>query len=198
MTALATSYDCELRLGRALSSTEARRVDVLLADASATIRAYTGQTISQDTTTDRVKVRRTKIRLPQRPVTAVDAIADRNGTALTYTWLGGDEIQLGLLSSLYDWAWEAWSTELGAVDVTYTHGHDPIPDDVVGVCASVALRALGQTPTESGFTARSIEGYSEQFGSTGAAGPFGLLPDERFILDRYRRRAGYAQGDFLR
>lgn len=200
MTTLATELDLERRLGRSLTHDEGRRVDALLTDASAAIRAYTAQTITSETTTDRLRIRRGRVRLPQRPVTDVDAVTDTEGTALSFTWSGSDELDVGLIDVLYDWAWEPFRTGTDSipVDVTYTHGYLDVPDDIVGVCAGIALRALGQTPTMSGITAESIEGYSYTIGSVGAAGGFGLLPDERTILDRYRRRVSYTDMRYLR
>ena len=43
------------------------------------------------------------------------------------------------------------------------------------------------------MTAETIAGYSYTMGAVGAAGGFGLLADEREILDRYRRKGGFVQ-----
>jgi hypothetical protein len=187
---LATLEDVEARLGRPVTSEELTRIDAVLADVSARVRSYTGQQISLDTTTQRVPVRSGAARLPQRPVVDVDAVADHHGNAIPFDWDGGDRVLLGLgiLHSQFDW--EPWRSPLRAVQVTYTHGHDPVPDAIVGVVASIAARTVVRSPADAGVVQESIDGYSYTVGQVGAAGGFGLFPDERQILDRFRRSGG--------
>ena len=102
MVSLATSADLEARLGRDLTDAEATRVDALLADASAMIRAYTGQTFAlvED---DEVTLRGSggTIRLPQRPVTAVASVVAIGGdgapdvTVIDWIWDGVDLVRVG-------------------------------------------------------------------------------------------------------
>lgn len=191
MTDLATVADLEAHLGRTMSGQEATRAGAILADTSASVRGYTGQDFTQASTTDVVRVRRGRALLPQRPVDAVDAVTDLDGHPVPSQWLGNDVIDLlgnGILAD--GWAIEPWSTPLGAVVVTYTHGYDEVPADIVGVTCSVTLRALGTDPLLGGRMQESIGGYFYSTGPTGAAGGFGLLNDERAVLDRYRRIVG--------
>lgn len=194
MTALISAADLEARLGRDLTETEENRVDALLADVTAAVTAYTGQSFTTETTTQRVKIRgagsEAFVILPQRPVSAVDTVEDMNGTTLpVWTWDEGDRVYLSR-QVWSDFQWEPYRRPLNFVKVTYTHGHDSVPADVVGVAASMALRALGLDPLESSITQEAVDGYMYQRGSAGAAGGFGLLPDERAVLDRYRREFG--------
>jgi hypothetical protein len=185
---LATSADVVARLGRALTTVEAARIDALLTDASASVRNYTRQTITEETTTDRLRVRGGKVRLPQRPVTAVTSVTNMNGDPVLYQWFGFDDLWTS--PNVPDtWAWEPWRTGIMAVDVTYTHGYDPVPDDIVGVVCSIVMRAIGREPVDAGITTESIQGYSYTLGSAAAAGGFGMLQAERDILDAYRRVA---------
>lgn len=184
---LATLDDLETRLGHAVDNAD--RAEALLADASAAVVAYTGQTFVQETTTARIRVRRGQIRLPQRPVTEVSAIADVDGVDVTHTWDGGSRIDL-TGNPLNWWEINTRTTGLNWVDVTYTHGYETVPSDVIGVVCQMAARALGRAAEESGITQESIAGYSYTVGSVAAAGAVGMLPEEKTTLDRYRRLLG--------
>lgn len=189
MDPLASEDDVVARLGRDLTATEAARIDALLSDASAKVRAYTGQDITQATSTTRVRVRQNRIRLPQRPVTAVSAVTDLNAVALTGWTLVGSVVYLD--TAVPDqWAWEPRRTAVGFVDVTYTHGYETVPDELIAVVCQIVGRALGNDATQSGITSETLGAYSYSTGTAGAAGPLGLLPDERAVLDSYRRDVG--------
>jgi hypothetical protein len=150
----------------------------VLADASAAVRAYTGQTISAATTTARTRVRWGEARLSQRPVTTVDEAAAVDGTVLTgWEWDGLDR-----LTGLTD----------DVVDITYTHGWEPVPDDVIGVVCAIAARSL-PGDADPGIVSEAIAGYSYTRGSVTAAGPWGMFTQEQQILDRYRRPGGTAR-----
>lgn len=187
---LATTDDLEVRLGRALTGTEVDRAEALLAGASARVQTYTGQTftlVENDTVT--VKVRNRIARLPQRPVTAVDAVTDPNDNTIGFTWLGDDRVQVG--NGLdYSWVFEPWRNGLNLVTVTYSHGYTTVPADVVDVVCQMAGRAMTRSADETGLTQESIAGYSYSVGSAAASGSVGMLPDERAALDVYRRRLG--------
>lgn len=187
---LATLADIVQRLGRDLTAAEAIRVEALSRDASASVRNYMRQDISAATSTVRLRVRGTKVRLPQRPVTAVTTVANVNGGPIMFSaWEGFDTITIS--SNLLDtFAWEPFRYGIAAVDVTYTHGWDPVPDDIVGVVCSIVLRALGREPVDAGITSESIAGYSYQLGSAAAAGGFGMLQAEKDVLDTYGRVGG--------
>lgn len=187
MTDLATSTDIEARLGRTLTTLEATRVVPLLTDASASVRNYTRQTITQVTDdVVRLKIRNGRVRLPQRPATAVTTVKNTLGDLVLFQWDGGSIVVVG--SNVPDtFAWVPWLNGMAAVDVTYTHGYSTVPDDIVGVVCSIVMRALGREPLDAGITSETIQGYSYSLGSAGAAGAFGLLSSEADILDAYRR-----------
>src|SRR5688500_2155419 len=92
---LATVEDVECRSGRTLTDAERDRLDCLLADASAAVRAYTGQQFTLATTPARLKVKGGKVRLPQSPVSAVTDVDSVTATALAFTWYGGPLVALG-------------------------------------------------------------------------------------------------------
>jgi hypothetical protein len=158
-----------------------------LEDASAVVRAYTGQHFTRAVTTDRVRLRHGSARLPQRPVHDVVAVTGAWGGTATWAWDGGDVIWL-TYPLAYSPALPAAVTE--ALLVEYDHGYDETPDDVVAVVCNMAARALGAPPENSGVNTESITNYSVTLGPVGAAGAVGLFRDEQAILDRYRRVAG--------
>lgn len=191
MAALATTDDLADRLGRSFSADEAAQAALLLDDASAAVRGHTGQQFTEDTTTERLRVRNGRVRLAQLPVTDVDGVTDIDGNDVAFTWDGGERLDVS--SSVPDnWAWEPRKSGLAYVDVTYTHGYATIPDVIVAVVCQMAGRALGRPADETGVTQESIAGYSYTVGAAAAAGAVGMLADERAVLDRYRRIGGMA------
>ena len=192
MEPLATSADVVARLGRDLTPVETIRVDALLVDASASVRSRAGQDFTQAETTDRLRVDRNgKVTLPQRPVTAVGAVVSLSGAEVAHAWPGFDQLVTGAgTTEAWTWQFEPFLNGVGAVDVTYTHGFETIPDDLVGVVCSIVLRAVGREPLDAGITSETIAGYSYALGVTGAAGAFGMLQPELDIVDRYARVGG--------
>lgn len=191
MAALATTDDLADRLGRSFSPAEEARAALLLDDASAAVRSYTGQHFTQETTTDRLRVRNGRVRLSQLPVTDVDSVSDIDGNDVTFTWNGGERLDVNA-GVPDDWAWEPRVSGLAYVDVAYTHGYDAIPDDIVAVVCQIAGRAFGRPADDAGMTSETIAGYSYSVGAAAAAGGVGMLADERAVLDRYRRIGGMA------
>jgi hypothetical protein len=183
---LATQADVEARLGRTLTAgAETTKVAALLADASAAIRSYTGQTITAvagDVLT--VDAPYTgELTLPERPVTAVTSIT-LDGVALTgWSWDSGHSVALP----------GGWSTQSsvtypgrGVLRITYSHGYGSVPADVVAVCASMVLRAM---QTTAGVRSETLGDYSVTYAGDGSPGAVGFTADERMLLNRYRRLA---------
>lgn len=189
---LATVDDLEARA--AVTLDDDSKIDALLRDASAAVRdAAFGQEFTAGTKTDqRVKIRNGIVRLPQRPVTAVTAVKDENDNALEFTWLGDDRVRLANTAALNAWELEPYRNPLGEVLVTYAYGYETgaLPDLLVAITCNVALRALGRDPRDGALVQESVEGYSYQTGSIGAAGPVGLLPEEKLRLGRFARPHG--------
>lgn len=189
MADLCVVADIENRLGRVLTDAEVMRVTALIADASASIRNYTRQTITEETTTDVLRIRNGRVRLPQRPVTAVTTVVNVNGDPVIYQWDGAD--MLAASSNVPDsWAWVPWRNGINNLTVTYTHGYATVPDDIVAVCCSIVMRSLGREPVDAGLQSETIQGYSYTLGAIGAAGAVGLLQSEKDILDAYCRVGG--------
>jgi len=156
------------------------------------VRTYTGQQFTKATTTDKLRIRNGVIRLPQLPVASVSSVVDPNANAVLYTFDGIDRIYTS--TNVPDsFTFEPWSTPLRVLTVTYVHGYDDIPDDIIGVVCSMVSRALGVNPTAAAVVQEAVGPFSRSVGSIGAAGAIGLLPAERETLDRYRIVGGFVQ-----
>lgn len=191
MARLATVADLESRLGRGLDEDETTRAEALLDSASARVRTYTGQQFDETTGGSRLRVRSGRVRLPQRPVTAVASVADTDANDVAFTWHAGDTVYLDALGTLHRFDLQPYGGSGPQwVDVTYTHGYASTPDDVVEVVCQMVLRAFGSDPAASGLTQESVEGYSYSIGGAAAAGAVGMLDDEKAALDVYRRKGG--------
>lgn len=177
MDPLATIEDLEARLGRQFTGFDHTRAQAILTDASAAIRGFTGQKISRATSTVRLTPPAYTmwgydrgVSLPQWPVVSVDTVTDEFGNSVGVTWVYGDFVAV-----------------TGPVVVTYTHGWDPVPDDIIASVCQIAGRAFGMQSDTSGVTSETLGGYSYAIGAAAAAGPLGMLNDERTILKKYRR-----------
>jgi hypothetical protein len=202
---LASPADLVARLGRDLTSIEAARADALLADASALVRGYTRQTF--DPVEDDVVVLRpvgTLLRLPRQPVTAVTAVAaigEEPEVPLSgWQWDGSDLVDIGGLGSIIvnlpDW-WYDTPGGPNTYRVTYSHGYEETPPDVVAVVAAMVLRTLTAPSMVEGLVSsqEQIGQYSHGYQlqqTTGSAGPSVRLTqaDKQALDDAgYRRRA---------
>ncbi len=201
LDALATSDDLADRLGRELTDAEARKAPSLLADASALVRAYTGQTF--DLTLDDEVVLRpvgVTLRLPQRPVLAVTSVTGVGPPPLAdvplsgWVWDGLDKVNVdgigGVVLNLPEW----WGEGYGAntYRVVYDHGYLTTPDDVVAVVCSIVNRVLLAPSPVEGMTSETIGQYRYQLGSSAGASAR-LTPADKDALSNYRRRAGTIQ-----
>lgn len=154
--AFATSSDLATRLKRTFTAVESDQADLLLAGATAQIRALTGQWISEvvdDTFTTDAPLSRV-LWLPERPVTAVLSVT-LDGEAVT------DFRRRGSRLIRHD----PWATcegvELVAV---YTHGYsdeDERFDLARDSCMAMAGPQMGNT---KGLKQRTIDDYTEVFG----------------------------------
>lgn len=180
---LATPAQLSARMTSVTATPEA--LDAALTDASAAVRAFTGQVFNHVISTDGLKVACCGVlRLPQRPVLDVQTVTTATvygADDVGFAWDGGDRLEVD-------------SPAVRFV-VTYEHGYDDgmMPDDVVAIVCNVAARTLGHPREDAGVTQQSITNFSESFGAVGAAGPAGLFDDEKAVLARYRRVGAQAR-----
>lgn len=189
MDALATDVDVALRFGRDLTDDEKPRINTLLLDASARVRREAGgQLITKQTTTVRLPVRRGQIDLPQYPVVAVTAVKNDAGSDITVQWSAPSSwIYVGSVDrfDLEPFYGSQYGNQY--LNVTYTHGYDPIPDEIVGLVCQMAGRAFGVSPESAAVTSETLGAYSYAIGGAAAAGGFGMLRDEIVVARGYRK-----------
>lgn len=200
MASLITQEQFEDRLGRELTAAEEARFPGLSADASAKIRAYTGQTF--DLVEDDEYVGRpvgTKVRLPQRPVLAVTSV-----TAVGYGGVGDivlpevggwgwDGLDLVEIYPMAGRVWvnmpEAWDDADGPNTylIVYDHGYAAAPDIVVAVGFDMLSRTLLSPSMTPGLTSERIGQYSYQMGQFPGGGTAGasviLTEADKAMLD---------------
>jgi hypothetical protein len=196
VTALATIDDLESRLGRDLSEIEQARAEALLNDASAMIRAYTGQEF--DEVTGDVAVLRAQsgvVRLPQRPVTAVSSVVALGGglapdvTVTDYVFDGIDQIRIGEGAYVINLPAIWWDDDgyPGTFRVTYDHGYPTVPADVVAITCGMVLRTLTAPTSQGGVTSETIGSYSYRLDAPDTGLLVTMTKDDRQALARYRR-----------
>lgn len=195
MAALATVEDLKARLGRELTEAEQARAEALLADASAMIRAYTGQEF--DLVEDDEVVLRVQsgvVRLPQRPVTDVTSVVAIGGDGVPdvaivdYIFDGIDQIRIGEGSFVINLPAIWWDDDgyPGTFRIIYSHGYQNPPADVVAITCGMVLRTLTAPTMAGGVTGETIGSYSYRLDSAGAGTAVVLSGDDRKALTRYR------------
>lgn len=150
-----------------------------LARASARLRRAAGRPISATTSTVRLRVDGGTVRLPGGPITAVSTVvrlAEDGGATLTgWRWDGMEHIHDVPL----------WC---GQVLVTYTHGFAVIPDELLELVCSVAVRvgaADEASGMEAGIRSESIDDYTVTYAAEAVESASGLLPGEERQLAAY-------------
>lgn len=190
MPQFATHDDFAARMGLTLTGAEQTRADTLLTLASQLIVEETGQTITQ--VTDDVytapSVYGDRLRLPQRPVTAVSSVSlqPKGGSQFTLDpntyYLDGGELVRSRFPLGYELVFrqygQGWLGPFWTVRVTYTHGYATIPGVVKAVCMEAARRVW----VNAGAAVSEREG--ETGANYGVAATAGLLltPTERAKL----------------
>ena len=199
MTALAAPEDLESRLGRDLTVAEAARAEALLADASAMIRAFTSQDFSV-VEGDQVTLRGQggTVRLPQRPVTAVTSVVAIGGdgapdvTVIDWIWDGIDQIRIGEGSFVINLPAIWWDDDAypGTYRVTYSHGYEEVPADVVAVVCGMVMRTLTAPTMAGGVRSETVGPYSYQLDAAGTGISVMMSQADRDVLKRYRKTEG--------
>jgi hypothetical protein len=171
-----------------------------ITEATAAIKNYCHQMIElveDDEYTFDVEAGRSKLFLPELPVTAVASVVE-DGETLTE---GSDEDYQVANHGVLHRVGQDWEAGVQIVVVTYTHGYATIPDDVVAVCTRAAARAYqaGLRASEDagvpGIASKSLGDFSVSYSSgaggvgegvMGASGSRMLLLSEKDMLNRYR------------
>lgn len=164
-------------------------------EATAAIRNYCKQYIElveNDQVTFDVRPARWNLLLPELPVVSVDTVVE-DGETLTVD----DDYELGNYGQLWR-VNRRWAAGNQIVVVTYDHGYETIPDDVVAVCTRAASRAYqaGLKAEDAsgvpGIASKSLGDFAVSFASEGNEGVMGasaarmLLLSEKDMLNKYR------------
>lgn len=187
---LATVEELEARLGHTVDAT---RAFALLLDASNIVRGYTRQTISR-VENDKAVLRfgHGRVILPQRPADKPTLVerADGSGAVpeVSWWWSGLDEIDFMNYALVANGPF--YRHAMRAVIVTYSHGYETIPGDVVAVVCQMVGRVLDSAVSSPGLRSEMIDDYKADLGGGLVSGSIALVPDEKETLDKYRRRAG--------
>lgn len=171
--------------------------DRAIQEASVAIQNYCRQQIEQEEddaiTLDSAGGRR--LFLPQLPVSDISSVIE-DGEPL----VEGDDYKLGQHGVLHR-VDQNWAAGIQIVTITYTHGYDPIPGDVLAICTRAGARAYqaglkaAETNAVPGVTAMGLGDFSVSFGAEGGGGSGGvlgasaaplLLRSEMELLNRYR------------
>lgn len=117
--------------------------------------------------------------LPAAPVTAVTSV-ELDGTALVldtdYAWSSD-----GYLRRL---GGSCWPARLRCIEVTYSHGHALIPDDIQEVVIDQARAIYAVQP---GVQQKTVGSQSVTFGAQAATG---VTAQWSTVVERYRLNAG--------
>lgn len=193
MTAFAEIGDVEVLCLSPLSDAQSARAEILLDRAANRIRAYTGQTFDLVQTTDTLRSLGSIVKLPQLPVVSLDAVEviDYLGTAYPVPVFGFDQIDridlatYGAVLNLPEVVLSSDAIWCGSVKVTYTHGYEEIPADVVDLNADLVARIFNSPAGEQvGVRSQGVGPYSVSLDTAG--GQLALTAGDMAVLDRYR------------
>jgi hypothetical protein len=176
-----------------------------IVEATAAIRNYCRQWIElvedEEITLD-VMQPRSNLLLPELPVVEVSEVIE-DGELL----VDGEDYMLAQYGQLMRLAggngsYSRWAQGVQIVVVTYTHGYDTLPDDVVAVATRAASRAYqaglfaDDTSGVPGVASKSLGDYSVSYtsgsgggvgeGMLGASAARMLLLSEKDMLNKYR------------
>lgn len=181
MVALAASSDLT-RFGYIVPA----GADNLLDRASTRIRLAAGhQTITADTSTVTFPGPVEKLHLWQMPVTGVTSVTLEDSTVIDDYKLVGNDLFLPRRF--------AWAERFGFADdrfmqdmtVVYTHGYATIPDALIELTCSVAMRLSGTKPDrDPAIQAQTVGDVSQTFNPMFTNVP-GLLPAEEAVVRRF-------------
>lgn len=188
MPQFATSADLAVRLGVPLTSDEETRADTLLGLSSALIQREARQLLElvTDDVLNMPGTSEGRLRLPERPVVSVSAVMI-GALVINVNDDGSDPTGYVLVGDML-FRRAGWGYPDQMVQITYTHGYDPVPDAIRAVCMEPVVRVWvnpGNVVHEQYGSERNI--YAVQNPPAGL-----LLNDEeqRVIHDTIRRTAG--------
>ena len=197
MADLATESQVVDALGRSLTTDEEFRLGWLLSRASAVVRSYAGQEFSPATASEVLRVRDGRVTLTHEPVQSITSVTwtaedGTAGAATSYTFDGIRTVTLDGAAHIIGTAETAAGQ--GTVHVTYDHGHDSVPADVLGIVVDAVIRQLlAPGGGVAGLRYLAVGGVVETYSDQYTSGQVFLTGDDKAVLDRYRRRVRTAR-----
>jgi hypothetical protein len=168
-------------------------------DASAKIRRYTRQDFDL-VADDEVVLRGPggEIRLPQRPVIDVTGVVALGGQGLPdvtladWLWDNLDTVRVGEGTCVINLPEVWWDDDgyPGTYRVTYSHGYEEVPADVVAVCCAMVLDTLTNPSMAGGVTGETIGPYSYRLDQPGGGLSVSLTKAYQDELASYRLKVG--------
>lgn len=149
----------------ALTDTQRTKIEKLLVDASAKVRAYTGQHFTKGESTTYLQAgMRTVVKLPQKPVIRIISVDD-----------------VPFTGSHHDFVAE------GKVKVKYEHGFEQVPADIVSIVCGMVQRTMNiHAIAKTGVKQQSVGPYSISFADWATGGNLTLSPAERRELKKWK------------
>lgn len=151
---LATSADLSVR---GVEVSDSALVESKLAAASEAVREAAGSAISSTTSTVAVEAPRGNwLRLPSQPVTAVTSVTVDGEAVTDYRLISG---------ALWRGGGWARSCVPAVVEVTFTHGFDEVPADIVELVCDFAIAGINNADEGAriGLAYESIDDYRVGF-----------------------------------
>jgi hypothetical protein len=199
MADFATKEDVEAFLQIEISTAaQIASVNRALSEATAAIRNYCHQYLEkvEDEAITLDSAGGTRLFLPELPVIEVVSVVEDGETLAV-----DDDYKLGQHGILHRIE-QKWASGVQIITVTYSHGYETLPDDIVAVATRAAARGyqagLRAADDEAvvGVQAKSLGDYSVSYGSEqgggagegvmGASAARMLLLSEKDMLDEYR------------
>ncbi len=199
MANFATVEDIEAFLQIEISTVE--QVDSAqraLTEVTAAIRNYCHQFLEkvEDETINLDSTGGARLFLPELPVIEVSVVIE-DGQALAVD----DDYKLGQYGILHR-VGRKWASGVQVIAITYSHGYEPIPDEIIAVATRAAARGYqaglraANDDAVVGVQAKSLGDFSVSYGSEhgggsgegvmGASAARMLLMSEKDMLDKYR------------
>jgi len=211
MIDLATIDDVTAILQRELTPAEVTNATRLLGMASAVVRRYTRQTLTQvlnDSITLPGNWEQALV-LPQRPVTAVHSVVINGVTLPSVSYVLNDNVlflstgsyspdfgpmnwgNFGLMGPAGSvngpqYSGPSWQGPASRITVSYDHGYDEVPGDIVNIVAGMVAFAIA---SPVGVNMERVGGYQVAY-SRSEGGSMALQEADKKALADYRRRSG--------
>lgn len=204
---LATLDDVSAILQRDLTQQEETYVARLLSQASALVRSWTRQTISQvvDDVVTLPGNWSNVLELPQRPVASVKSVLINGATSPSTSWklvdnrlflsTGPYQPDYGAMPFQGPMLWgpagstygpqatgATWQGPSAQVTVTYTHGYSDTPADITNVVAGMVALAVA---SPVGVNMEKLGGYQVAY-TRSEGGSMAIQEADKAILKKYR------------